>query len=64
MKKEFDCVEFKREIHRKNWERSGAKTLREYAKHVNEEAKKSPLWSNEIKAPSPEFIAKSKAALD
>jgi len=53
MKKDFDCVEFKREVHKKNWEKSGAKNLREYAKYVNEEAKKSPLWNNDIKKKQP-----------
>jgi len=44
MKKEFDCIEFKRETHKKNWEKSGAKNLREYVKYVNENVTKSPLW--------------------
>ena len=57
MKKDFDCVEFKRDVHKKNWEKSGAKNLREYAKYVNEEAKKSPLWNNDVKKKQP-IIAK------
>ena len=46
-KEEFviqDCVRFKHDLAKKSWEKSGAKTLDEYAKYVNENAKKSPLW--------------------
>ena len=42
-KKEFDCVAFKEELHKKILEKSGAKNLKEYVKYVNEVAKKSPL---------------------
>jgi hypothetical protein len=41
-----DCVKFKQDLAEKSWKRSGAKTLEEYVKYVNERAKQSPLWKN------------------
>jgi hypothetical protein len=43
-KKHFDCVEFKHKLHRAAFKKSGAKTLKEYVRHVNSEAAKSPLY--------------------
>ena len=47
-KKEFDCVAFKEELHKKLMEKSGVKNLNEYVKYVNEVAKKSQLHKPRI----------------
>ena len=41
--KQFDCIKFKIELHQKLLEKSKAKNISEYAKYVNEVAKKSSL---------------------
>jgi hypothetical protein len=41
--KKFDCVEFKHELHRIAYKKSGAKNIDEYIDYVNREALKSPL---------------------
>ena len=41
--KQFDCVLFKEELHKKMMEKSGANNLGEYIKYANEIAKKSSL---------------------
>jgi hypothetical protein len=41
--KQFDCVQFKNDLQANLLKKSGAKTLREYAKYANEVAKKSSL---------------------
>jgi hypothetical protein len=47
-KKEFDCVLFKEELHKKLLKKSGAKNIQEYIKYVNEAAKKSSLHKPRI----------------
>ena len=44
-----DCVKFKHDLHKKSWEKSGAKTIEEYVEYVKTTVKKSPLWKNPIK---------------
>ena len=39
-----DCVQFKYDLYKKSYEKSGAKSIEEYVKYVNEEGKKSPFW--------------------
>ena len=41
-----DCVQFKHDLYKKSWEKSGAKTLDEYVEYVKTTAIKSPLWKN------------------
>jgi hypothetical protein len=46
--KEFDCVEFKRQLQenvRKAFKESG---YTDYIKFINDEAKKSPMWGKGI----------------
>jgi hypothetical protein len=39
--KKFDCVEFKHELHRIAYKKSGAKSIGEYVDYVNKAALKS-----------------------
>ena len=48
--KQFDCVKFKRELHKNSLRKSGAKNLHEYVEYVNEMAKKSPLYKTKFNA--------------
>jgi len=43
MNKEFDCVEFKRQLQANAWKRSGAKNLNEYVTWSKKIAEQSPL---------------------
>jgi len=50
-KEEFiiqDCVKFKHDLAKKSWEKSGAKTLKEYAEYVNRKAREKEQKNRRI----------------
>jgi hypothetical protein len=47
-KKQFDCVEFKHELHRAAYKKSGATSLKEYIAYVNSEVEKSDLHKKQV----------------
>ena len=52
-----DCVEFKNELHRKLYEKSGAKNFNDYIKYINSIYSKNKTFSDHVHDDSPIYAS-------